>query len=216
MVLPVSPSLPPLAARALRILVVDDDPIMLAMAETWLSNDGNIVGTARDGVEAMDALGDQRFDLVLLDLEMPVMNGFDVLSELRADARYVDVPVIVATSRSDTAAIDEAYRRGATSFVVKPVVWELLVRQIRYVFNAERLKRGFEALEEALADRGAPPAPGKDERSARQSPAWAGRVRPGGAASPQAGPADRCKAALWLAYSRTRASSCCTRARPTS
>jgi CheY-like chemotaxis protein len=150
MVLP--PSLPPIAGRPLRILVVDDDPVLIALAEAWLSKHGNVVGVARDGVEAMDALSTQRFDLILLDLEMPVMDGFDVLSELRADARHLDVPVVVVTSRSDTAAIDEAYRRGATSFVVKPLVWDLVVRHIRYVFNAERLKRGFDALEEALAD----------------------------------------------------------------
>ena len=56
-------SLPPLAARPLQILVVDDDPIMLEMAEAWLSKDGNTVGVARDGVEAMDALTAHRFDL---------------------------------------------------------------------------------------------------------------------------------------------------------
>ena len=156
-------SLPPIASRPLLILVVDDDPIMIAMAEAWLSKDGNIVGSASNGVEAMDALSSHRFDLILLDLEMPVMNGFDVLSELRADARYLDVPVLVVTSRTDTAAIDEAYRRGATSFIVKPLVWELVVRQIRYVFNAERLRRGFDALEGALADRAAPDT-GKPDR----------------------------------------------------
>ena len=57
------------------------------------------------------------------------MDGFEALSMLRADGRHMTTPVMVITGRSDTFAIDEAYKRGATSFVVKPVVWPLLIRQ---------------------------------------------------------------------------------------
>jgi two-component system, sensor histidine kinase and response regulator len=140
-----------LADRPLNILLADDDPIHCAVAEQWLTGSGNELCEASDGREALAfALGHQ-VDLVILDLEMPQMDGCDVLSELRADPRYRKTPIVVITGRRDTFAIDKAYDRGATSFVVKPVVWPLLIRQLRYVVNAERMSRGLSALSTALA-----------------------------------------------------------------
>jgi CheY-like chemotaxis protein len=141
----------PLADRPLKILLADDDPIHCAVAEQWLTEGGAELCVASDGREALTFTDAQSFDLIILDLEMPQMDGFDVLSELRADARYRKVPIVVITGRRDTFAIDKAYDRGATSFVVKPVVWPLLIRQLRYVVNAERMSRGLSALSSALA-----------------------------------------------------------------
>ena len=141
----------PLADRRLNILLADDDPIHCAVAEQWLTEGGNELCVASDGREALAYTNDRTFDLVILDLEMPKMDGFDVLSELRADARHRRTPVVVITGRRDTFAIDKAYDRGATSFVVKPVVWPLLTRQLRYMLNAERMSRGLSALSSALA-----------------------------------------------------------------
>src|SRR5579875_3041167 len=141
----------PLADRPLRILLADDDPIHCAVAEQWLTAGGAELCVASDGREALAYTDTQTFDLIILDLEMPKMDGFDVLSELRADTRHRKVPIVVITGRRDTFAIDKAYDRGATSFVVKPVVWPLLIRQLRYVVNAERMSRGLSALSSALA-----------------------------------------------------------------
>jgi CheY-like chemotaxis protein len=71
--------------------------------------------------------------VVLLDLEMPNMDGFEVLDRLRADERTRRLPVVVVTGREDVTAVDRAFQSGATSFLVKPINWRLLSYQVRYV-----------------------------------------------------------------------------------
>ncbi|HYE42894.1 MAG TPA: response regulator [Caulobacteraceae bacterium] len=120
------------------ILFVDDDPILREFADVHLSSDMAKLVAAPDGVVALDLLASRPFDLVLADLEMPRMDGFELLERLRADPRWRDLPVIVETGREDVAAIDRAFHLGATSFVVKPLNWRLLSYQIRFVLRAAR------------------------------------------------------------------------------
>ena len=123
---------------ATRILFVDDDPIMREFGVVHLSTDKADVVLARDGIEALQVIAERAPDIVLLDLEMPRMDGFDVLARLRADPATRDLPVIVVTGREDVHAIDRAFQAGATSFLVKPINWRLLSYQIRYVLRARR------------------------------------------------------------------------------
>lgn len=120
----------------LRILYVDDDPILREFAVVHLSSEHAQVRTAEDGLNALEQLEHEAPDLVLLDLEMPRMDGFECLQRLRADARFAHLPVIVVTSREDAAAIDRAYELGATFFTVKPINWRLLSYEVRYVHRA--------------------------------------------------------------------------------
>lgn len=121
---------------ALRILYVDDDPILREFAQVHLTTDTASVSVAGDGVEALSLLDSVYPDVMLLDLEMPRMDGFEVLRHLRSEAAYERLPVIVATGREDVEAVDRAFEAGATAFVVKPVNWRLLSHQIRYVHRA--------------------------------------------------------------------------------
>jgi CheY-like chemotaxis protein len=123
---------------AVRILFVDDDPIVREFAVVHLSTDKAEVALAADGAEALEAIGRQRPEVVLLDLEMPRMDGFEVLSHLRADPATRDLPVIVVTGREDVVAIDRAFDAGATSFLIKPINWRLVSYQIRYLLRAGR------------------------------------------------------------------------------
>jgi DNA-binding response OmpR family regulator len=86
----------------------------------------------------MELLETTRPDMLLLDLDMPRMDGFEVLARLRASPEHARTPVIVATGREDVAAIDRAFQAGATGFVVKPLNWRLLSYQIRYVDRTHR------------------------------------------------------------------------------
>ena len=122
---------------AVRILFVDDDPIMREFAVVHLSTDKAQVTLASDGVDALQSIADHPPGIVLLDLEMPRLDGFEVLGRLRADAATRELPVIVVTGREDVAAIDRAFEAGATSFLVKPINWRLLSYQIRYVLRAK-------------------------------------------------------------------------------
>ncbi len=129
--------------EAVRILFVDDDPIMREFATVHLSTDTAEVSLAGDGLEALQALGRQRFDVVLLDLEMPRMDGFEALRVLRGLEETRHLPVIVVTGREDIAAIDKAYQAGATAFLTKPINWRLLSYQIRYVLRASRAEQAL-------------------------------------------------------------------------
>jgi DNA-binding response OmpR family regulator len=123
---------------ALKIIYVDDDPILREFATVNLASEQTSVTTAADGAEALTLLEAQRPDIMLLDLEMPRMDGFEVLETIRASEQWRDLPVIVATGREDVAAIDRAFQAGATDFVVKPMNWRLLSYQIRYVLRSSR------------------------------------------------------------------------------
>jgi DNA-binding response OmpR family regulator len=128
---------------SLRILLVDDDPILREFAVVHLSSETAEVQTAADGAEALDMIARAPVDVVLLDLGMPKMDGFEVLRRLREDPETEGLPVIVVTGREDVGAIDRAFDAGATSFVVKPLNWRLLSYQIRFVQRARKTERGL-------------------------------------------------------------------------
>jgi len=134
-----------------RILFVDDDPILREFAQVNLASPHCEIEVAVDGAEALARLAACNYDAVLLDLEMPVMDGFTALAMLRADPRTAHLAVIVQTGREDVEAIDKAFRLGATSFVTKPLNWRLLTYQLRYVLRASAAERGVRAAAEALA-----------------------------------------------------------------
>src|SRR5690348_6408107 len=93
----------------IRILFVDDDPILREFAMVNLTSDKAEVSVAADGDEAWRLLHDEPFDLVLLDLEMPKVDGFEILQSLRATPKLSRTPVVVVTGREDVGAIDKAF-----------------------------------------------------------------------------------------------------------
>lgn len=141
-----------------RLLFVDDDPILREFARVHLATAQAEVDVAADGLEAWSLLRQRDFDLMLLDLEMPNLDGFGVLEKMRTDERFKDMPVIVVTGREDVSAIDRAFNLGATSFVVKPLHWRLLSYQIRFVRRAHAVEcslRDAQHAARAEADRSA-------------------------------------------------------------
>jgi CheY-like chemotaxis protein len=129
-----------------RILVVDDDPILLALAESQLRTAGFDVIMAANGRAALTRLARERVDLVTIDLEMPGMHGLDLLRKLRSEPRTAHLPVVIITSHQDIASIDEAYEAGASSFLVKPVNWALANRHLRFVLRASLAERMAQEL----------------------------------------------------------------------
>ena len=121
-----------------RILFVDDDPILREFAQVNLASPHVEIDTAADGIEALERLAVTPYNLLLVDLEMPRLDGFGLLERLRADPATASLPVIVQTGREDVEAIDRAFHLGATSFVTKPLNWRLLTYQIRFVLRSSR------------------------------------------------------------------------------
>ena len=121
-----------------RILVVDDDPILREFAGVYLTSPTMEVEVAEDGHAALNRLKKGGIDIALVDLEMPVMDGFELIAAVRAEPGLEDLPIVVITGREDMEAIDRAYGTGATSFAIKPLNWRLVSHQLAYVLRNSR------------------------------------------------------------------------------
>lgn len=114
-----------------RILVVDDELLNRILLSTSLQEAGYIVETAEDGQQTLEMLRAQPFDTVLLDLMMPRMDGYQVLAEMKQDARLRRIPVIVISSSEETDSIVRCIEMGATDYLTKPFDPVLLHARIR-------------------------------------------------------------------------------------
>ena len=139
------------------VLVVDDDPTARALSRTALTQGGFEVAEAEDGVRALEVFQQLYPDIVLLDVLMPRMDGFEACSALRALPGGEHVPVIIATGLDDVESIARAYQAGATDFITKPVNWAILCHRVRYVLRASRIAAALRESEAryARAERGA-------------------------------------------------------------
>ena len=100
------------------ILVVDDDQMMRELLTRILIRDGYRVLTAEDGIAALDVLQKEDIAIVLSDLQMPRMSGFDLLKKVKSD--YPGVGVVMMTSYGDTYTVKDALLLGADEYIVKP------------------------------------------------------------------------------------------------
>jgi CheY-like chemotaxis protein len=113
-----------------KILVVDDEPVICMLLDTILRRSKFNVATAANGQEALERLNTEPFDLMILDLLMPDMDGLTLLEILRADPQFETLPVIIFTAVSHTRARHEAFAKGATTFLTKPVSSNELTRVV--------------------------------------------------------------------------------------
>jgi signal transduction histidine kinase len=128
------------------ILVVDDDPVVCEVMRTTLQNDGYAVIDASDGIEGCRLYQEHHPDLLLVDLMMPRMDGYELCRELRNRPDAACVPILVVTTLDDLASIARAYDAGATDFMSKPSDWAILNYRVRYILRAEELRRNQEHL----------------------------------------------------------------------
>ena len=109
----------PQALQSGRVLVVEDSPVAGELLRTILSGSGYEVELAGDGLEALDGLGRTSCDLVIADVDMPHLNGFEFTRRLRADVRSQNIPVIIVTSHDSVEARQRGFDAGANAFIVK-------------------------------------------------------------------------------------------------
>src|SRR5713226_6129491 len=137
-------------SRTASILIVDDDPVVRSLMRATLENDNFEVIEASDGVEGCRLYEERRPDLLLVDVIMPRMDGFELCRELRGRPTSSYVPIVVATSLDDVPSIARAYDAGATDFIPKPLNWLVLNHRVRYILRASRafdeLRRSQEQL----------------------------------------------------------------------
>lgn len=122
--------LPPYPPMTVPILVVDDDPNSLDIARTYLESRGYTVATALDGKEALAKLEQIRPGVVLLDVMMPGMDGWEVARVIKNHPDYKDVRVVMLTARSDFQDKHEGLRAGADDYIVKPIRLEELGQRV--------------------------------------------------------------------------------------
>jgi PAS domain S-box-containing protein len=140
---------PPVAARptAPAILVVDDNAMNRDMLSRRLERKGYRVGVAESGEIALRALSAQPFDAVLLDWMMPGMSGIEVLKEIRARWSAIELPVIMATAKSEAEDVLEALRADANDYVTKPLNFEVVHARLRTHLNLVEAHRELRASE---------------------------------------------------------------------
>ncbi len=128
----------------MNILAVDDDPIQREFCAVYLATPNVTVDTAESAEAGLAALAKRRYDVLLVDVDMPGMSGIELVAVLRADPRFDDLPIMVVTGREDIVSIDQAYAAGATAFMCKPVNWRLLSHQVKFMTRAFRALRRSE------------------------------------------------------------------------
>jgi two-component system sensor histidine kinase/response regulator len=123
--------MPNTKASAGRVLVVDDQPSNLRIISALLSRQGYSVYTAESGEEALQRLEQQSSDLVLLDMMMPGMDGFELLDEIRANPAWSGLPVVFLTAAHDRDLLLRAFDSGAVDYVTKPFMPEELLARVQ-------------------------------------------------------------------------------------
>jgi len=113
------PQSPKIQTRA-RILIADDDRSVLQVLETVLSGDGYEVVKAEDGAAALELARRDGFDLIMLDVQMPKLDGLEAARRLRQEPRLADVPIVILTARSSDKDIEAAFAEGVTDYITKP------------------------------------------------------------------------------------------------
>jgi DNA-binding response OmpR family regulator len=136
-----------------KILIIDDDATMVNLLSTILEIDDFEVNHALSGKEAFELLPKWGPDLVLLDIMMPEMDGFEVLARLRGNSATRKLPIIMLTARTDDKDIFEGWKRGADEYVTKPFDPRRLVDTIRTVLSRsleERIEERSQHIESLL------------------------------------------------------------------
>jgi len=119
-----------------KVLVVDDDITARMLAEQALTLEGFTVFEASDGLQALERFQEVHPDIVLMDIEMPELNGYEVCKQLRQLPFGRCVPILMATGFNDISSVSKAYEAGASDFVTKPLNWKILGQRLRYMIRA--------------------------------------------------------------------------------
>jgi diguanylate cyclase (GGDEF)-like protein len=132
------------------VLVCDDDPTYLLLMEETLSSDNLHVLTAANGAEALKLYLKHEPHIVLLDVHMPMLSGFEVCAEIRKHPRGKDTPILMVTGADDILSIESAYKHGATDFLPKPIRWPMVAHRVRYMLKGSETFNSLKQSEEKM------------------------------------------------------------------
>jgi len=129
-----------------RILIVDDNPTNVKVLQTRLAAEGYEVITAGDGEEALATARQHTPDLILLDVMMPKLDGFEVCRRLRADPSFPFTPIVLVTAMADSKDIVAGLEAGGDEYLTKPVDHAALAARVRSMLRIKQLHDQTEAL----------------------------------------------------------------------
>lgn len=122
-----------------RILIVDDDPMMrMLMAETLYDNENYVISEVDNGTDALRSIEAEPPDMVLLDVKMPGVSGFEVCAQIREKYDHHDISIVVVTGLDDAESIEKAFDLGATAFINKPINPITFPYRIQYLLSSRQ------------------------------------------------------------------------------
>ncbi len=133
--------------KKIKLLIVDDEEAFLNAIARRLEMRGFIVSKAADGAEALDLARNQQFDLALVDLKMPGMNGQELLEILKREHKFIEVIILTGHGSLDSAV--ECTKLGAFGYLPKPYEIDKLLETLKQAYEA-RMKKKFEADQERM------------------------------------------------------------------
>ncbi len=114
-----------------KILMVDDAATILMMEKMFLSKESYDLITAKDGQEAVEKAASERPDLILMDIVMPKMDGFEAVQKIRENEATKSIPIIMVTTRGEEKNMEKGYKNGCNDYVTKPINGPELLTKIR-------------------------------------------------------------------------------------
>jgi DNA-binding response OmpR family regulator len=138
------------ATRLPQIMVVDDDQDTVAILARYLQREGFVPIEANSGPQCLKLVHENEVDVILLDLMMPEMDGFQVVKALRESAETAEIPIIMITARDDLDARAEGMRLGVSDFLAKPVFRRQLASRVRAQLEVVATARNASAAMDRL------------------------------------------------------------------
>lgn len=119
----------------MKILIVDDDKTTRKLLSFYLKGSGFEIVTAENGLDALEKLGMNDINLVMTDLNMPYMDGIELVKTLKSDPNLAQIPIIMVTTEADINEQNRAFEAGANAYVTKPVTADMIVRKIKEILK---------------------------------------------------------------------------------
>ncbi len=135
-----------------RILIVDDDENTLEILRRWLAKEGYSTVSASDGAKCLEALEKEPFDIVLLDVMMPNVDGMQVCERMRASDQWRSIPVILLTAKDDMETRTRGMSLGVSEYLTKPINKQELFSRLRAQLHTREVGRRMDRTAAAIAD----------------------------------------------------------------
>lgn len=126
----------------MKILIVDDDKTTRKLLSFYLKGSGFEVVTAENGLDALEKLGMDEINLVMTDLNMPYMDGIELVKTLKSDPNTAQIPIIMVTTEADINEQNRALAAGANAYITKPVTADMIAQKIKTILKDIMSKGG--------------------------------------------------------------------------